>query len=68
MNEYKEIGMRLKECPEEDVRKARMLVSDFISAAEEVEEVIYAINTYCCSLNMSYAVLVLFVNLNHRPM
>ncbi|KAF3336884.1 Protein PALE CRESS [Carex littledalei] len=38
MDEYREIGMRLKEYPEEDVRKARMLVSDFISAEEEVEE------------------------------
>jgi hypothetical protein len=38
-NEYREIGMRLKEYPQEDVCKARILVSDFISSAEEVEEV-----------------------------
>ncbi|KAJ4786320.1 pale cress protein (PAC) [Rhynchospora pubera] len=37
-NEYREIGMRMKEYPDEDVRKARMLVSDFICAGEEVEE------------------------------
>lgn len=40
VEEYREIGMRLKEFPEEDVRKARKLVSSFIRAAEEVEEVI----------------------------
>lgn len=38
MEEYREIGMRLKEYPEEDVIKARKLVSSFIRAAEEVEE------------------------------
>ncbi|KAG8663433.1 protein PALE CRESS, chloroplastic isoform X2 [Manihot esculenta] len=36
--EYREIGLRLKGYPEEDVRKARRLVSSFIMAAEEVEE------------------------------
>ncbi|KAL2323577.1 hypothetical protein Fmac_027956 [Flemingia macrophylla] len=38
MEEYREIGMRLKEYPEEDVIKARKLVASFIRAAEEVEE------------------------------
>ncbi|CAH2057595.1 unnamed protein product [Thlaspi arvense] len=38
MEEYREIGMRLKEFPEQDLRKARKLVSSFIRAAEEVEE------------------------------
>ncbi|CAL9099273.1 hypothetical protein MUK42_15000 [Musa troglodytarum] len=37
-NEYREIGMRLKGYPEEEVRKARKLVSSFIRSAEEVEE------------------------------
>lgn len=37
--EYREIGMRLKGYPEEDVRKARRLVSSLIRSAEEVEEV-----------------------------
>ncbi|KAL5995857.1 hypothetical protein ACLOJK_025929 [Asimina triloba] len=37
MDEYREIGMRLKEYPEEEVRKARKLVSSFIRSAEEVE-------------------------------
>ncbi|XP_068662230.1 protein PALE CRESS, chloroplastic [Aristolochia californica] len=36
--EYREIGMRLKGYPEEEVRNARKLVSSFIKAAEEVEE------------------------------
>lgn len=40
IEEYREIGMRLKEYPEEDVIKARKLVSSFLRAAEEVEEVI----------------------------
>lgn len=40
VQEYREIGVRLKGYPEEDVRKARQLVSSFIRAAEEVEEVI----------------------------
>lgn len=39
IEEYREIGMRLKEFPEQDLRKARKLVSSFIRAAEEVEEV-----------------------------
>lgn len=39
VEEYREIGMRLKGYPEEDVRKARKLISSFIRAAEEVEEV-----------------------------
>ncbi|CAN6993986.1 unnamed protein product [Brassica rapa subsp. trilocularis] len=38
IEEYREIGLRLKEFPEEDLRKARKLVSSFITAAEEVEE------------------------------
>ncbi|XP_062144529.1 protein PALE CRESS, chloroplastic [Alnus glutinosa] len=38
VEEYREIGMRLKGYPEEDVKKARRLVSSFILAAEEVEE------------------------------
>ncbi|KAH1261533.1 Protein PALE CRESS, chloroplastic [Glycine max] len=38
IEEYREIGMRLKEYPEEDVIKARKLVSSFLRAAEEVEE------------------------------
>lgn len=36
--EYREIGTRLKGYPEEDVKKARRLVSSFIRSAEEVEE------------------------------
>ncbi|KAK7344478.1 hypothetical protein VNO77_14124 [Canavalia gladiata] len=42
IDEYREIGLRLKEYPEEDVIKARKLVSSFIRAAEEVEERIEA--------------------------
>ncbi|XP_043711089.1 protein PALE CRESS, chloroplastic [Telopea speciosissima] len=38
VEEYREIGSRLMEYPEEEVRKARLLVSSFIKAAEEVEE------------------------------
>lgn len=38
IGEYREIGMRLKEYPEDDVIKARKLVSSFLRAAEEVEE------------------------------
>lgn len=37
--EYRLIGTRLKDYPEEEVRKARRLVSSFIKSAEEVEEV-----------------------------
>ncbi|KAL9257962.1 PALE CRESS, chloroplastic-like protein [Drosera capensis] len=36
--EYREIAMRLKGFPEEDVIKARKLVASFIRAGEEVEE------------------------------
>ncbi|XLR47300.1 hypothetical protein S83_031960, partial [Arachis hypogaea] len=38
MDEYREIGMRLKGYPEQYVIKARKLVSSFILAAEEIEE------------------------------
>ncbi|KAF4354756.1 hypothetical protein CsatB_027148 [Cannabis sativa] len=38
VEEYREIGLRLKGYPEEDVRNARILVSSLIRAAEEVEE------------------------------
>ncbi|KAK8921123.1 hypothetical protein KSP39_PZI020856 [Platanthera zijinensis] len=38
VDEYREIGMRLKDYPEEEVREARKLVSSFIRAEEEVEE------------------------------
>ncbi|KAI4301290.1 hypothetical protein L6164_034582 [Bauhinia variegata] len=38
IEEYRDIGMRLKGYPEEEVRKARKLVSSFIRAEEEVEE------------------------------
>ncbi|KAL5573958.1 hypothetical protein UlMin_023555 [Ulmus minor] len=38
VEEYHEIGTRLKGYPEEDVRKARILVSSLISVAKEVEE------------------------------
>ncbi|KAJ8622626.1 hypothetical protein MRB53_031155 [Persea americana] len=40
--EYRQIGTRLKDYPEEEVRKARRLVSSFIKSAEEVEEKIEA--------------------------
>ncbi|CAN8321673.1 unnamed protein product [Cochlearia groenlandica] len=39
IQEYREIGTRLKEFLEEDLRKARNLVSSFFIAAEEFEEV-----------------------------
>lgn len=39
MEEYRQIGTRLKGYPEEETRKARILVSSFIQSAEEVEEV-----------------------------
>lgn len=42
--------MRLKEYPEEEVRKARKLVSSFIRSAEEVEEVIISL----CCINFGY--------------
>lgn len=38
VQEYREIGMRLKGFPEEEVKEARRLVASFIKAAEEVEE------------------------------
>ncbi|WVY95651.1 hypothetical protein V8G54_027802 [Vigna mungo] len=38
MGEYREIGLRLKEYPEEDVIKARKLVASFLKVPEEVEE------------------------------
>lgn len=44
IKDYREIGMRLKEYPEEDVRRAKKLVSSFIKSAEEIEEVIIRSN------------------------
>jgi hypothetical protein len=38
-NEYREIGMRMKAYPQEEVCKARVLVSSFIRAGEDVENV-----------------------------
>ncbi|KAK9088563.1 hypothetical protein Scep_027645 [Stephania cephalantha] len=38
IDEYREIGSRMKGYPQEEVREARKLVSSFIRAAEEVEE------------------------------
>ncbi|KAL6978491.1 hypothetical protein U1Q18_020159 [Sarracenia purpurea var. burkii] len=38
VEEYREIGLRLKDYPEDEVHKARQLVSSFIKSAEEVEE------------------------------
>ncbi|KAF9604712.1 hypothetical protein IFM89_009148 [Coptis chinensis] len=38
VEEYREIGTRLQEYPEEEVRNARKLVSSFIRSAEEVEQ------------------------------
>ncbi|XP_071721037.1 protein PALE CRESS, chloroplastic [Rutidosis leptorrhynchoides] len=38
VDEYREIGMLLKNYPQEDVFKAKKLVSSFIKSAEEVEE------------------------------
>ncbi|KAL6339813.1 hypothetical protein AAG906_034901 [Vitis piasezkii] len=38
VEEYREIGLRLKGYPEEEVKKAKKLVSSFIRSAEEVEE------------------------------
>ncbi|KAG5567607.1 hypothetical protein RHGRI_002972 [Rhododendron griersonianum] len=40
VDEYREIGMRLKDYPEDDLRQARQLVSSLLKSAEEVEEVI----------------------------
>jgi len=48
MDEYREIGMRLKGYPDEEVRKARQLVSSFIRSAEEVEEVYLFSFLYSC--------------------
>ncbi|KAM3410296.1 hypothetical protein ACQJBY_002479 [Aegilops geniculata] len=39
-SEYREIGMRMKAYPQEEVCKARVLVSSFIRAGEDVEKVI----------------------------
>ena len=47
-NEYRGIGMRLKAYPQEEVRKARILVSSFIRAGEDVEEV----TLHCAFLKM----------------
>ncbi|XP_057800801.1 protein PALE CRESS, chloroplastic [Salvia miltiorrhiza] len=38
VDEYREIGLRLKNYRDEDLRKAKKLVSSFIRSAEEVEE------------------------------
>ncbi|PIN18179.1 hypothetical protein CDL12_09147 [Handroanthus impetiginosus] len=38
VDEYREIGLRLRDYPDEDLRKAKKLVSSFIRSAEEVEE------------------------------
>ncbi|KAK9282092.1 hypothetical protein L1049_005004 [Liquidambar formosana] len=38
VEEYRQIGTRLMGYPEEDLKKARRLVSSFIRSAEEVEE------------------------------
>lgn len=46
--EYREIGTRLKDYPEEDLRKAKKLVSSFIKSAEEVEEVIIGYSIKKC--------------------
>lgn len=45
IDEYREIGLRLKDYPEEEVRKVKKLVSSFIRSAEEVEEVIMCFKT-----------------------
>lgn len=50
IEEYREIGMRLKDYPEDEVWKARKLISSFIRAAEEVEEVISEIHYALYSL------------------
>lgn len=44
IDEYREIGLRLKDYPEEELVKAKKLVASFIRSAEEVEEVN---NFYC---------------------
>ncbi|CAI9107869.1 OLC1v1007340C1 [Oldenlandia corymbosa var. corymbosa] len=38
VDEYREIALRLRNYPQEDLVKARLLVADFIKSAEEVEE------------------------------
>lgn len=38
VDEYREIGLRIKDYPDEQLRKAKKLVSSFIRSAEEVEE------------------------------
>ncbi|KAL8548410.1 hypothetical protein ACS0TY_007648 [Phlomoides rotata] len=38
VDEYREIGIRLKSYPDEELRKAKKLVSSFIKSAEEIEE------------------------------
>lgn len=38
VQEYREIGMRLKDYPEDELRKAKLLVSSLLKSAEEVEE------------------------------
>ncbi|KAL7112837.1 hypothetical protein ACP275_04G026000 [Erythranthe tilingii] len=38
VDEYREVGLRLKDYPDEELRKAKKLVSSFIRSAEEVEE------------------------------
>lgn len=40
VDEYREIGLRLKNYRSEELQKAKKLVSSFIRAAEEVEEVL----------------------------
>ncbi|KAJ0791268.1 putative protein PALE CRESS [Helianthus annuus] len=45
VNEYRETGMLLKGYPQEEVFKAKKLVSSFIKSAEEIEEVIFAMNS-----------------------
>lgn len=50
VEEYREIGLRLKGYPEEEVKKAKKLVSSFIRSAEEVEEVIKHYHVKSCPL------------------
>ncbi|XP_023744042.1 protein PALE CRESS, chloroplastic [Lactuca sativa] len=38
VDEYREVGMHLKNFPQEDVFRAKKLVSSFIKSAEEIEE------------------------------
>jgi len=66
IEEYREVGMRLKEYPEEDVRKARKLISSFIRAAEEVEEVV----SCCCNIlfvtQIKYFTMIKFLFSNYN--